>query len=112
MRKMFGLGELDTAMRGTLINNILGCRIDSSARSFGMTFISKELLTVVIYEHGRESDVMMRILRRSFRPLQPLHYDCCFCPFHVNPLRLTAIGDTYLLSSMCLSNRRSNNWRS
>jgi len=23
MRKMFGLGELDTAMRGTLINNIL-----------------------------------------------------------------------------------------
>jgi len=24
MRKMFGLGELDTAMRGTLINNILG----------------------------------------------------------------------------------------
>jgi len=27
MRKMFGLGELDTAMRGTLINNIFNrCR--------------------------------------------------------------------------------------
>lgn len=50
----------------SLGSRFIGCRIDSSVRSFGMTFVSKELLTAVIYEHSRESGVMMRILRRIF----------------------------------------------
>lgn len=47
-------------------SRFIGCKIDSSVRSFGTTFVSKELLTAVTYEHGRESGVMMRLLKRIF----------------------------------------------
>jgi len=36
-------------------NRLIGCRIDSSERSFGRSFVSNELLAAVIWKYSRES---------------------------------------------------------
>jgi len=42
-------------------NRFIGCRIDSSERSFGRTFVSSELLTLAIYKHSCESGVLIEM---------------------------------------------------
>lgn len=67
----------------------IGCRFDSSERSFGRTLVSKENMAAVIYKHGRESGVTMKILGGvDFgTPPQPSHH-CAyfFYPLHVSSL--------------------------
>ena len=45
----------------SLGNWLMGCRIDSSERSFGRTFVSNELLVAVIYKHNREFGVVTNL---------------------------------------------------
>jgi len=66
---------------------LIGCRFDSSERSFGRTLVSQENLAAVIYKHGRESGVTMKILGEvDFgAPLQPSHHcTYCFYPLYVS----------------------------
>ena len=46
-------------------SRFIGCRIDSSERSFGRTSVSNELLTAVIYKHIREFGVATKTLGRG-----------------------------------------------
>ena len=42
-------------------NRLIGCKADSSERSFGRILVSSELLTPVICKHSRELDVAIKI---------------------------------------------------
>jgi len=73
----------------SLGNRFIGCRIDSSERSFGRTFVSNELLTPVIYKRGREFGVATKLPGGvDFdAPLRPLYHCACYSwPFRVSSL--------------------------
>ena len=48
-------------MKTSFGNRFMGCRIDSSERSFGKIFVSKEFLTVVIWKHSYQPGVMIKM---------------------------------------------------
>ena len=49
-------------MKMSFGSRFMGCRVDSSERSFGRTSVSNELLAAVIYKHGSKSDISMKTL--------------------------------------------------
>lgn len=100
-------------------NWFMGCRADSSERNFGRTFFSSKFQATVIYKHSCEPSATTRMpdgrlilshLCNSYTPalIVSIH------PVSVRSLSITfmVINDTYLISSICLSNCLSNNCRS
>jgi len=96
-------------------SRFMGCRVDSSKRSFGKIFFSSEFMTAAIYKHNCEPGIMTRMPHRQLI----LSYLCNrYTATLIIPIRSvsarshTAGNDAYPLSSMCSSNCISNNWRS